>query len=583
MEDINWTDKSVYTEVKSADDLPDDFNESGLVTLDTELGPKGITRNGKLHDKALMVQVCDRPGRAFYAFKDAGVRLCRELTDRGVGFGMHNAKFDVMVMQNTGAEIGFSEDTMLEAFLMDTNDSSGLKAAAARYLKINHPGWNEGLYSSKKLLAKYGCGDAELTWLLHEYFKGKVPPRSYRIEKALVPVLIRMERDGVLVDKKRLDVLDVKFDQAIVAVKAKVFELAGEEFEINSPQKVGRILFDKLKLPVVARTKGGKPSTDKNALNSLSHVPVVKLILLCRRLVKKQGTYVVNINEFIAEDGRVHTDILQAVTPTLRLASTKPNMMNQPKRALTKLEAKLDIRSAFIPTPGSVFLRADYSQVEFRLLIYSCHSQDLIRRLEGGEDFHSTTAGILYKKDPKKVTKAERNDAKTFNFGISYGMNIGGIAYRRNCSIDRARAIYSSFRSTYHGLHEWMEQEKSWAMQTGKSRTFLGPLRELEDLKSKERGVKGRALRNVVNDQIQGGAAQIFKMGMIRLHKKFGDRIKLLLPIHDEVIMEVPESEDLAEVVAEVREAMEVDLGEMGKYPVEFASGPKWSELQPFD
>lgn len=573
-----WNRDSEYQEITS---LPDDLGP--VVGLDTE-GPPDEDFS-TLRTKPYCVQLSDRAGRGFVAFGDHVAPVTQQLIDSGRQIVTHGGKYEIHVLRNVGIELPIHDDTMLMGFLLDTNDTVRLDAMGSRYLGCNHPKWTTVDYADREGLISYGCGDAELTWRLHELLKPKMDEiaRQYLVEMKTQLVLADMERNGVAIDVENLKRLALLCARASVKVREKMIALAEEEFEPNSPAQVGRILFDKMCIPPPEYTKGGKPSTRKEALAGLeADYPIVKLILLFRRLVKRQGTYLEKLPAHVDTDGRVHTQLLQAVTPTKRLASTKPNMMNQPKRAQTPIEEALNVRKAIVAAPGHYLLRCDYSQIEFRLMLYSTGSQGLVSRMLAGEDFHKTTARILLDMPGgAEVSKKQRDEGKTFNYGLAYGMNESGLAFRRQIARSKARSIIDRFREIYPGLMEYIEREQQRSLQTGWSRTFLGRLREVPGIRSQDRREKNRALRNAINDQIQGGAAEIFKLGMIRTHSKLPSEMKIELPVHDELLVEVEDKVPPVEAAQYLRERLEVDLQRYGKYPIEISKGANWAELEP--
>lgn len=577
-----WNVESEYHVIEH---LPEDLGR--VVALDTEAAED--EEFSAIRTVPYSVQLSDRPGRAFIAYRDHVTRVIAELQESGREIVTHGGKYEMHVLRNAGVPITIKDDTMLMGFLVDPNDGSGLKSMSARYLKCNHPEWKHirtELYGDEGVFLSYAGGDAELTWRLHDFFSTRMDglARQYQLEMAVLPVLVEMEKNGVRIDVERLKELSGQCGIVIDRLRTSIHSVAGEEFEIDSPKQVGRILFEKLGIQAPLMTKGGKPSTSAMALAALEkNYPVVKAILLYRRLVKRKGTYLDALPEYVDVDGRVHTQFLQTVTPTKRLASTQPNMMNQPKRAKTAIEGCLEIRRAIVSEPGFIFVRVDYSQIEFRLLLYSTGSAKLSARVNEGEDFHKTTARILLGKGPRDaVSKKERDEiGKTFNYGLSYGMDENGLSFRLGVPLDKARRLLAKFDAEYDGLLTYIRAEQVVAAKSGYSRTFLGRLREVPGINATDRREKGKALRNAINDQIQGGAAEIFKIGMVRLFRDQVPGTRMLLPVHDELLIEVPEGADPRAVAAHIKERLEVDLGRYGKYPVEISKGKSWAELEP--
>lgn len=559
-------------------EVPEDLGST--VSIDLEYMKSESKSVDPLTARLYCVTFCDQPGRAFllmYKQREA----IQKLFSSSRKFLWWNWKSDVKVLLNEKYEVDIvnpPEDGMLLGFLDDPNDSCKLENVAARLLGINHPSFDPMIYESRDYLLRYACGDAELHYLLYHRLLPRVDATKYFLERSLLPVLHEMEATGIRVNQSQLKNLQARMSQAVELVKIKIYKLAGEEFELNSPTQVSRIVYEKLKVPhPPVKLKSGYYSTGKREFGNLQRYEIVKLISMHRRLVKRKGTYVDALWQHIRPDGKVHTDILQVVTPTLRLASTAPNMMNQPKHHESALEKSLDVRCIFEADPGHYIMRWDYKQIEFRLLIYSCGNRELRQRMESGEDFHVTTQNIVLSAG---VVGFTRDNAKTFNYAITYGADEYSLQFRFGFSGEQMRAIMREYDRQFAGVRPWMKEEKRWALETGCSRTFMGKLRTLPLLKSPNRADKEKALRNVINDNFQGGAAAIFKMGMIRLFKIRNYPFKFLLPVHDEVLVQVPDSVPPHKLAAHVRSRVEVDLGAMGKYPVDIEVGRSWTKTQ---
>lgn len=585
MKPIIWNKDSDYREIESIDKLPSDFGP--LCGLDVETSP--LQQLDILTSRPYSIQVSDRPGRAWLVKGEVkAVPFLKELFARDYRIIIQNGKTDLAIYENCGLKPRMDDDLMLMSFIANPNDRHGLKVQAAKRLFVDHPEWSKEYYSQPTIFKAYACGDAELLVRLYPLIKPEVNERAYKLEMAIVPVLMSMERLGVNIDQARVQELLKLIERAIVIVKAKIFKMSGCEFELDSHAQVADIVYGKMGIECKKKTRPtsrypeGQRSTSKLAFKGLEHHDIIRLVELYRRLEKRRGTYVAPLPDYIKDDGRVHTEFLQHVTPTLRLACTKPNMMNQPKVDKSEIEKRLTIRDVFIPAPGHYFLDVDFKQIEFRLMIFSSKVLSLIRRLEAKEDFHITTAADVIRDGAPRssIDKKMREDGKTFNYALSYGMDDNGYRSRKNCSREEAKAVMMRFNREYDGLPQFFEQERRLALEKGGSRTFLGPLRQLEDLHSSEQRVRDRALRNALNDQIQGGAAQIFKYAMVRLFKQKPDWLKMLVPVHDEILCEVPNEVPPEKVIPILKEALEVDLGTYGTYPIEVAKGDCWSRCE---
>ncbi len=382
---------------------------------------------------------------------------------------------------------------------------------------------------------------------------GAALARVYReIEAPLLPVLLRMEERGVRLDREYLAGMSEELGAEIAGLERGIYDVAGEEFNVASPQQLGVILFEKLGYPVIKRTKKTKSyATGAEILEELAgrgyELPV--LLLRYRELTKLKSTYVDALPALVAPDGRVHTRFNQAVAATGRLSSANPNLQNIPVR--TELGQR--IRKAFVAEPGHVLLAADYSQVELRILAHIAHEPALIEAFRRGEDIHRTTAAAVLGVAPDLVNAEQRRAAKTINFGIMYGMSSYGLARTLGISRGEAEAFIQAYLARYAGVERYREETLAKARSEGKVETLYGRVRYLPDVASKNRNLRENAERMAINAPIQGTAADIMKIAMIRLDRRLEKerpKAKLLLTVHDELVLEVPEGE--AEAVAEV-------------------------------
>ena len=375
------------------------------------------------------------------------------------------------------------------------------------------------------------------------------------IELPLCPVLAEMERSGVLVDRKALAAFGEALAQGIEKDQALIYELAGEEFNINSTQQLGKILFDKLGLPPVKKTKTGY-STNAEVLEKLrGKHPIIKAILDYRQLTKLKSTYADGLGKVIAPDGRIHTCFQNTVTATGRLSSTEPNLQNIPIR--TQLGAQL--REMFVAAPGKVLVDADYSQIELRLLAHMAGDQAMIEGFHSGADIHTITASQVFGVTPDQVTPQMRRSAKAVNFGIVYGISPFSLSQDIGVSVQQAKEYMDKYFAHYSGVRAYMDGVVEQGKQDGYVATLFGRRRWLPELKSSNFNTRSFGERVALNMPIQGTAADIIKLAMIRVRDRLlreGLEGRLVLQVHDELIVECPEAE--AETVCKlVKEEME--------------------------
>ena len=405
--------------------------------------------------------------------------------------------------------------------------------------------------------------------------------RLYReIELPLVPVLARMESDGVAIDLAALAELDREFNTEISRLEEEIYAAVGHEFTIGSPKQLGDILFGELKLPKGRKTKTGY-STDAAVLEELAGVhPVVQPVLDWRIYTKLRSTYVEALPTLIAEDGRVHTTFNQAVAATGRLSSSDPNLQNIPIR--TTLGRR--IRSAFIAaSPDSVLVAADYSQIELRIIAHVSGDEHLKEAFARHEDIHRATAARVLHKPPEDITSGERSMAKMVNFGLAYGMSDYGLSTRAGISREEAQEFINSYFAAYSGISYYMLHIKEQARRQGYVQTLLGRKRQIPELHAANPALRGAGERMAINMPIQGTAADIVKIAMIRLAERLtgeGFRARMLLQVHDELLLEVPRDE-VDRLVPVLRETMENALPLDVPLTVDIKSGSDWESMVP--
>ena len=486
-----------------------------------------------------------------------------------------NIKYDMIVLQNYGATVkGPLFDTMIAHYVLQPELRHGMDYLAEIYLHyqtihidelIGPKGKNQKNMRDldPKDVYLYACEDADVTLKLKNVLEKELKENDaerlfYDIEMPLVPVLVNIERNGVLLDTEALKQSSAHFTAQMEQIEKEIYELAGETFNIASPKQVGEVLFDKLKIVEKAKkTKTGQYVTSEEVLESLRHKhPVVEKILEHRGLKKLLGTYIDALPQLInPRTGRVHTSFNQTVTATGRLSSSNPNLQNIPIRD----ENGKEIRKAFIPDEGCLFFSADYSQIELRIMAHLSEDKNMIDAFLSNHDIHAATAAKIYKIDLKDVGSDMRRKAKTANFGIIYGISVFGLAERMNVDRKEAKELIDGYFETYPGVKAYMDKSIQVAQEKGYVETIFHRKRFLPDINSRNAVVRGYAERNAINAPIQGSAADIIKVAMARIYQRFqteGIQAKMILQVHDELNFSVPvnEKERVEEIVIEEME-----------------------------
>ena len=480
-----------------------------------------------------------------------------------------NLKYDLEVLRNYNIQLqGPMWDTMIAHYLIQPELRHNMDYMAEIYLNyktihidelIGPKGKNQRSMRdlSPTLVYEYACEDADITLRL----KNKLEPELkkfeceklfYDIEMPLMPVLAEMEMNGVCLDTESLKETSTILTNRIIELEHRIYELAGQQFNIASPKQVGEILFDKLKIVEKAKkTKTGQYVTSEEVLQQLRNKhEIVADILEHRGLKKLIGTYIDALPKLInPRTGHIHTSFNQTVTATGRLSSSDPNLQNIPIRG----EEGKEIRKAFVPEPGCLFFSADYSQIELRVMAHLSNDSQMIEVFREGKDLHAATAANIYKKPIEEVTRDERTKSKRANFGIIYGITVFGLAERLDISREEAKQLIDGYFATFPDVHDYMEQAKQTARQQGYVTTLFGRRRYLPDINSANATVRGFAERNAINAPIQGTAADIIKVAMIRIHQRFkaeGIRSKMILQVHDELNFSVyPEEKGRVEAI----------------------------------
>ena len=491
-----------------------------------------------------------------------------------------NIKYDMLVLGNYGVEVrGPMFDTMIAHYVLQPELHHGMDYLAEVYLKyetikieelIGPKGKNQKNMRDlpPTSVYKYACEDADVTLKLKkvlekELIENNVNELFQTIEMPLVPVLAYMERNGVRIDTEALKETSQHFTARMKQLEEEVHQLAGMEFNIASPKQVGEVLFDRLKITDKAKkTKTGQYVTSEEVLESLrGKHEIVGKILEHRGLKKLLGTYIDALPLLInPKTGHIHTSFNQTVTATGRLSSSNPNLQNIPIRN----EDGKEIRRAFIP--GCEFFSADYSQIELRIMAHLSGDPHMIEAFQKGQDIHAATAAKIYKEKLEDVTREQRSKAKTANFGIIYGISVFGLAERLNIERKEAKELIDGYFENYPHVKEYMDQSIRLAQEKGYIETIFKRKRYLPDINSRNAVVRGYAERNAINAPIQGSAADIIKVAMIRIYKRFmeeGIRSKMILQVHDELNFSVvPEEKEKVQhiVISEMEAAYKMKV-----------------------
>lgn len=506
-----------------------------------------------------------------------------------------NLKYDLLVLSHYGVEVaGPLFDTMLAHYVVQPEQRHNMDLLAEKYLHYRTIPIEALIGSGRtqrnmadlepKEIVDYACEDADVTLRLYpilkeEMEKYEVTSVFTHIEMPLLPVLARMERNGVRLDTAALEETGRNFTERMQQLETDIYELAGHEFTITSPKQVGAVLFDELQISAkVKKTKTGQYSTSEEVLESLrdKHA-IVEKILQHRALKKLLSTYVEALPKLIhPETGHIHTSFNQAVTATGRLSSSNPNLQNIPVRG----EDGREIRRAFVPEEGEVFFSADYSQIELRIMAHLSEDEHMVADFNSGLDIHAATAARIFHKPVEEVDRDERRKAKTANFGIIYGISAFGLSERMGVSRVEAKELIENYFATYPKVREYMNESIERAKQTGYITTQFGRRRYLADINAGNATVRGYAERNAVNAPIQGTAADIIKLAMVAIDRRLREeklQTRMILQVHDELNFSVPPTE-LEQVRHLVVEEMERAFQMRVPLVAECGEGTNWLE-----
>ncbi|WP_306622382.1 DNA polymerase I [Chryseobacterium ginsenosidimutans] len=508
----------------------------------------------------------------------------------------HNLKFDYKILKQYNITVkGAMFDTMIAHYLLNPDGRHGMDYLSEVYLNykpvsietiIGKKGKNQGTFRDADLRTQtdYAAEDADITFQLYELFapqlkKEKLEDLFFNIEMPLMEVLAKMELSGISLDEKWLAQESIDLENDLRKLEATIFEISGEEFNMNSPKQLGEILFEKMQLdPKAKKTKTGQYATSEDVLQKLSSKhEIIKHILEYRTYQKLKSTYVDALPSQIEKtDNRVHTNFSQTTAATGRLASVNPNLQNIPIRTLRGQQ----IRGAFVSAEGKKIISADYSQIELRLIAEISGEDNMIKAFQDGEDIHASTAAKLFNIPLEEVSKTQRSQAKTVNFGIIYGQGAFALAEQTGLSRSEAKQMIEAYFATYPKLKEYMAEQVRKAREIGYVETILGRKRHLKDINSGNFVVRGHAERNAVNAPVQGSAADVVKMAMIKIQKELEKeklQTKMLLQVHDELVFEAPIDEvELATNI--IKMEMESAIDTQVPLLVEVGVGNNWLE-----
>jgi DNA polymerase-1 len=542
----------------------------GEVCFDTET--TGLDAN---NTELVGLSFAWKPGEAWYVPCPADTDATRQIlaalapvfARQDIRWVGQNLKYDMLVLRWYGYELaGEVFDTMVAHYVIEPEGKRSMDLLSAQYLGyepvpitelIGKKGKGQGTMRDVEVekVREYAGEDADITLQLKNTFLPKLSEKEvekvfYEVDNPLVKVLADMEYEGVAIDVGFLNEYSKELDREAKLAENKVFQAAGVRFNLASPRQLGEVLFEKLKLdPNAKKTKTGQYATGEDVLLKLAHNnPIVEDILAYRELTKLKSTYVDSLPQLInPRTGRVHTSYAQAVAVTGRLASNNPNLQNIPVRT----DRGKEIRKAFIPRDSDhILLSADYSQIELRIVAAISGDPNMCEAFRQGKDIHTATAARVYGVPEEEVTKEQRYKAKSVNFGIIYGQGAFGLADNLGISRTEAKAIIDNYRKEFAGITSYMEETIAFAREKGYVQTLMGRKRWLRDIHSSNFTVRGFAERNAINSPIQGSAADMIKMAMIRIHREMrrtGMKSRMIMQVHDELVFDV---------VADEKEAM---------------------------
>jgi len=590
--EINLKYKFVDNE-KDFNDFLKELQKQDEICLDTETSSLNV-----YEAKLLGISFCFKSGEAYYV--SAKSKFLKELKPiiediKAIG---HNIKYDYKILKLAGIELkNIYFDTLVAAYLL-SKTSRGLKLDDLAFSELGYrmQPIEEliGLKGKDQLtmldvapekISYYSCEDADCTWQLYQKYRKELESEEIydlfgEIEMPLVKVLADMEMEGIKIDTKFLKDLEKKFDKRLKELRAEIQELAGEEFNINSPKQLGEILFSGLEISTkgIKKTKTGFSTAASELEKMKDRHPIINLIFEYRELNKLQSTYVIGLLKEVDDQDRIHTSFNQTVTATGRLSSSGPNLQNIPIRT----ELGREIRKAFIPKEGYFLLAADYSQIELRVIASLADDDKMIESFNKDEDIHARTAAEICNKDIKDISKKERRDAKEVNFGVIYGLGARGLSQRTDLDFNEARDFIERYFLLYEKVRNFLDKIKEDAHENKFVETLFGRKRYILDIDAHMPMLRAAAERVAINMPVQGTAADLMKMAMIRLDqelKEVSPQARILLQVHDEVVLEIPEK-DIDKVSQKVKDVMEGIYKLKVPIKVDVSAGDNWGECK---
>lgn len=577
-------------------------NAAPLVSVDTE-----TTALDPMKAQLVGIALSVQPGRAAYlplAHRYAGVveqlpidNVLEQLkpwlqdpTRLKVG---QNLKYDKHVFANHGIELnGIAHDTLLQSYVLESHRPHDMDSLALRHLDAKTIKYDEvtGKGAARigfdqvdiERAARYAAEDADITLQLHQHLYPQIsadPKLDYiyrALEMPALNVLFEMERKGVLLDLKLLECQSHELGEKMLALEGQAHAIAGHPFNLNSTTQLREVLFNQLKLPAIKKTPGGAPSTDEDVLQRLAlDYPLAKILLEYRGLAKLKSTYTDKLPRMVdTATGRVHTNYAQAVAITGRLASNEPNLQNIPVRTAEGRR----IREAFIASPGHSIISADYSQIELRIMAHISQDARLLEAFTAGEDIHRATAAEVFAVTLDAVDNEQRRYAKIINFGLIYGMSEFGLSSQLGLERAAARAYMDRYFARYPGVANYMQRTRETAREAGYVETVFGRKLWLAEINSSNGNRRQAAERAAINAPMQGTAADIIKLAMIAVRDRLAAaslRSKLIMQVHDELVLEVPDDE-----IETMRRALPELMGNVAKLDVpllvEVGIGSNW-------
>lgn len=580
------------------------LNAASLVSIDTE-----TTSLNAMQAKLVGISFCIQTGHAAYlplnhdymgapqqlAFDVALKKLKGWLEDSSKSKLGQNIKYDKHVFANHGINLnGISHDTLLQSYILESHRPHNMDSLALRHLDIKTISYDDITGKGVNRIGfeqvdipqatQYAAEDADVTLQLHQCLYPKIANDARldyvycQLELPVLNVLFEMERNGVLLDSELLNKQSCALGEKLMNLERTAFTIAGQPFNLNSPKQIQEILFNQLKLPVIKKTPKGAPSTNEDVLQQLAlDYPLPKILLEYRGLAKLKSTYTDKLPAMIdANTGRVHTNYAQAVAVTGRLASNDPNLQNIPVRTAEGRR----IREAFIAPPGCCIISADYSQIELRIMAHLSQDAGLLKAFAAREDIHSATAAEIFSVPLNAIDQEQRRYAKVINFGLIYGMSEFGLATQLGVERSAARAYMDRYFARYPGVADYMQRTRESAKLNGYVETVLGRRLWLPEINSANGNRRQGAERAAINAPMQGTAADIIKLAMIAVRdwlKKEEMQSKLIMQVHDELVLEVP-ADELEMVKARLPELMENVIELDVPLLLEIGVGENWEQ-----